>query len=94
MMAKFQEGVLRGSSKTTSDSPKRTRLSITFFLEDRAIISRFFLEDHDAISKKFLEDSKTISKFFLEHLTCNSNFFQTRYARLLVCKLTNQNNGI
>jgi hypothetical protein len=40
MMAKFQEGVLRGSSKTTSDSPKRTRLSITFFLEDRAIISK------------------------------------------------------
>jgi hypothetical protein len=52
MMAKFQAGVLRGSSKTTSDSRNQTRLSITFFLEDRAIISNFFLEDHNAISKK------------------------------------------
>ena len=78
MMAKFQEGVLRGSSKTTSDSRNDTRLSITFFLEDRAIFSRIFLEDHDAISKNVLEGSKAISRIILEHITCCSNFFQTR----------------
>ncbi len=82
MMTKFQEGILRGSSKTTSDSRNDTRLSITFFLEDRTIFSRIFLEDYDALSKNFLEDSKMISRIILEHLTCCSNFFQNGYARL------------
>ena len=77
-MAKFQGEVLRGSSKTTSDSRNYTRLSTTFFLEDRTIFSRIFLEDHDAISKNILEDSKMISRIILEHITCCSNFVQAR----------------
>ena len=82
MMAKVQEGVLRGSSKTTSDSRNDTHLSTNLFLEDRAMFSRFFLEDHDAISKNVLEDAKAFSNIFLEHPTCCSRFFQTGYARL------------
>src|SRR5438128_978534 len=61
--------------EANSDSRNDTRLSITFLLEDRPIISSFFLEDHDRNSKTFLEDRTLVSKFFLEHLTCVSNFF-------------------
>jgi hypothetical protein len=49
---------------STSDSLNHLMLSITFFLEDRALISIYFLEDRALNSNYFLEEITSTSISF------------------------------
>ena len=59
----LREG-LRGVRRSTSDSLNHLSLSITFFLEDHAMISNYFLEDHALNSSLFSGRSDVNFQFF------------------------------
>src|SRR4051794_4269489 len=75
----FERSVFGGSAKPTQIRVRVTRLSITFFLEDHAIISSFFLEDRERNSKKgFWKIRGSFPKLFWNILRLFPTFFQQR----------------